>query len=672
MNQSIAWQRTKAAWRNLSQDKADTLLLLSTCFLILIPFSQHMPGWISVVWISLLGWRANLTWRGLRLPPQWILVPVAVCFAAGVYLSFGKLMGKDPGVSLLLGLLTCKLLEMHAKRDLFVVLFLCYFLLLAQFFYDQSIVVALWVLVTLSVLLCTQLTFQFSNLRPGLWQRWLLATKLLGLALPFCILTFFLFPRISGPLWGMPSDAATARSGLSDTMSPGDVSKLVLSEEMVFRVKFLNQEPRREQQYWRGFVLQEFDGKNWSAVAEPISAADPVEFSGKAILQEITLEPNNETWMFAIDLPSRAPMINDTQANSRISANRELRSRSPNFGRLRYEVSSYPNYRYGINLTEEQRKLNLQLPKGFNPDTHNFARKLSAQYPRPIDYVNQVLAHFARQNFVYTLEPEKLGRDSVDDFLFKTKAGFCAHYAGAFVVLMRAAGIPARVITGYQGGTMNTVDEYFEVRQSEAHAWTEVWLEGAGWQRVDPTIVVAPERIQAYGSQILNRRLSSGTSPLIKLSPGSLSLLLQARMVWDAINNNWNQWVLNFNQSKQRNLLSKLGFEDVDWERTALILFGIGLALTGLLSWPFLRDKKKLSPLENVYARYCKKMASRGLARLRHEGPHAYLHRIIEQLPNETRIHSINFIEKYSAIQYGNADINSQSLGQLKSLLRKC
>lgn len=670
MNQTIAWQRTKDAWRNLSQDKADTLLLLSTCFLILIPFSQHMPGWISVVWLSLLGWRANLTWRGLRLPPQWILVPVAVCFAAGVYLSFGKLMGKDPGVSLLLGLLTCKLLEMHAKRDLFVVLFLCYFLLLAQFFYDQSIVVALWVMVTLSVLLCTQLTFQFSNLRPGLWQRWLLATKLLGLALPFCILTFFLFPRISGPLWGMPSDAATARSGLSDTMSPGDVSKLVLSEEMVFRVKFSSL-PERQHLYWRGFVLTQFDGRVWQRDRSPVQDNVKVNFYGSAIHQEITLEPNNNTWLFALDLPEKAAISIDGGRQLNLNSNFESRDSIPNFSRIRYQVESFTNYRFESQLSESERLTALSLPTNFNPLSLQFAKQIAQQFTDDKQKIDAVLRHFNQNKFEYTLEPISLGRDTVDDFLFKTKAGFCEHFAGSFVFLARAMAIPARVVTGYQGGSLNTIDGYFEVRQSDAHAWAEVWLNDKGWVRIDPTAAVAPERIHAINSSAFLRQ-SSIRDSFLQLSPNTLNYALSLRMYWDAMNNSWYQWVLNFNQSKQRNLLSKLGFEDVDWERTALILFGIGLALTGLLSWPFLRDKKKLSPLENVYARYCKKMASRGLARLHHEGPHAYLHRIIEQLPNETRIHSVNFIEKYSAIQYGNADINSQSLGQLKSLLRKC
>lgn len=672
MTQSSTWQWSKASLLNLSQDKADTLLLLGTCLLILAPFSQHMPGWISVVWLSLLCWRTVLTWRGLRLPPQWLLLPIAISFAGGVYLSFGKLMGKDPGVSLLLGLLTCKLLEMHARRDLFVVLFLSYFLLLAQFLYDQSIGVALWVMLTLSVLICTQISFQYSGLRPSLRQRWTQALKLLGLAIPFCILTFFLFPRLNGPLWGMPSDTAVARSGLSDKMSPSDVSKLVLSEEIVFRAKFLNLQPSGDQQYWRGFVLQEFDGKDWKAVTEPAYPQNTIDFLGTAISQEITLEPNNETWLFAIDQPSRAPMINGSQASSKITTNRELRSQTPNYGRLRYEVASYPNFRYGKELSSQQRKINLQLPSGFNPQSIKLAQTLAEQHPRPLDYVNAILAYFPQQKFEYTLEPGKLGRDSVDDFLFRTKAGFCGHYSGAFVVLMRAAGIPARVITGYQGGSMNTVDGYFEVRQSEAHAWAEVWFEGHGWQRVDPTITVAPERIQSYGSQILNRRLSAGDSPLITLSPDSLSYLLQARMVWDALNNNWNQWVLNFNQTKQRNLLSKLGFDDVDWERTALVLFFIGLTIMALLSWPLLRDRKKLAPLESIYQKYCNKMAARGLTRFHHEGPQAYLQRIIKELPMENRAYATQFIDAYITMQYGSTAPTKQTIGQLKSLLKKC
>lgn len=670
MTQSSTWQRSKASLLNLSQDKADTLLLLGTCLLILAPFSQHMPGWISVVWLSLLCWRTVLTWRGLRLPPQWLLLPIAISFAGGVYLSFGKLMGKDPGVSLLLGLLTCKLLEMHARRDLFVVLFLSYFLLLAQFLYDQSIGVALWVMLTLSVLICTQISFQYSGLRPSLRQRWTQALKLLGLAIPFCILTFFLFPRLNGPLWGMPSDTLTARSGLSDVMSPGDVSKLVLSDEMVFRAKFSSM-PDRNQLYWRGFVLTQFDGRAWQRDKSPAREGVKVTFAGPPIQQEITLEPNNNTWLFALDIPANPALSIDTPRQIDLNSNFESRDSSPNINRIRYKVESYTNYRFENELGKSERITSLALPAGFNPRSIEFAQQIVRQFPEDKQRIAAILRHFNNQKFEYTLEPTTLGRDSVDDFLFKTKAGFCEHFAGSFVFLARAMNIPARVVTGYQGGSLNTIDGYFEVRQSDAHAWAEVWLSNQGWVRIDPTAAVAPERINAINTSVFLRQASISES-FLQLSPNTLNYALSVRMYWDALNNNWNQWVLNFNQNKQRNLLSKLGFDDVDWERTALVLFFIGLTIMALLSWPLLRDRKKLAPLESIYQKYCNKMAVRGLTRFHHEGPQAYLQRIIKELPVENRAYATQFIDDYITMQYGSTAPTKQTIGQLKSLLKKC
>lgn len=667
-----AWRQGRLALTKLSQDKADTLLLLASCFCILAPYSLHVPAWISAIWLSLLSWRAALTWRGLRLPPQWLLLPLAIVYAVGVYLSFGKLMGKDPGISLLLGLLTCKLLEMHAKRDLFVVLFLAYFLLLAQFFYDQSIPMALWVIVTLSLLLCAQLSFQFATLRPTFWRRWQQAWKILGLAIPFCILTFFLFPRISGPLWGMPDEKVAANSGLSDNVSPGDISSLALSEEIAFRAK-IDQPPARNLLYWRGYVLEDFDGRSWRAAKNPPFAAAPqISKNSGVVAQEITLEPSQNNLLFALDIPGSEAKSSETEFHSHLNAQFELRHRTPVFNRLRYSLVSYTDYQYEKTLSPQNSQKNLQLPPGFNPLSLEFALKLKQQYPTAEQQIRAVLRFFNQEKFEYTLEPQKLGRNSVDEFLFKTKAGFCEHYSSSFVFLMRAIGIPARVVTGYQGGNVNLVDGFLEIRQSDAHAWTEVWLPEQGWRRIDPTAAVAPERINSFDSSRINRRLARNQNALIDLSPASYDYVMRLRMYWDAINNGWYQWVLNFNQSKQRSLLGMLGFDEMDWERAAFGLFATGILLSLLLSWPILRNRQKLEPLDQIYQDFCIKMAKRNLPRDLHEGPLDYLKRLGQKLNQVELAKASQFIHYYIDLKYGQAQIQVEQLRQLKQLQKIC
>ncbi|HTD04254.1 DUF3488 and transglutaminase-like domain-containing protein [Undibacterium sp.] len=657
-----------ANWRKqpLSRDKADTLLLLLACVLVIVPHSAHLAWWTNAACAGLLAWRGWLTLTGRRLPPSWVLIPVSLLMMAGVYAGYGSFFGRDTGVAMLVLLLICKLLEMHARRDFFVVLFLSFFLQMTGFFYSQTMGAAVWSIVTLVLLLTAQLSFHYTGTAPSLWQRLKLGALILGLAIPLTVVAFVLFPRMQGPLWGLPGDANAGRSGLSDSMSPGNISSLALSDDIAFRVKFAGTAPPKSLLYWRGIILDQFDGRSWTQNRQPVSGSTEVSYrlAGEPIAQEIILEPSEQRWLFALDLPKAAPQPEG--AASHLSARMELRTAQPVGKRLRYQVTSYPHYALQTEINPNLLSRALELPPGYNRRTLAYAAELRKRFKDDAQIVNAVLQFFRAGKFSYTLDPPLLGENSVDDFLFNTREGFCEHYASSFVVLMRAAGVPARVVTGYQGGALNMIDGYLEVRQADAHAWAEVWLAGRGWLRVDPTAAVAPGRVS------LNTPLPRhGIAGMFSMGGGSV--LANLRMRWDALNNGWNQWVLNYNNGTQRDLLRALGFSDVDWPKLILLLFLAGSVAIGAIALPLMLNRVQIAPLDRVYFLLCRKMARKGYPRAQHEGPHAYAERLKAALPVEAYAPVQKFLALYSATKYGkDSPPEAAIVSRLKTLLAQC
>ncbi|MFZ6848173.1 transglutaminaseTgpA domain-containing protein [Undibacterium sp. RuRC25W] len=654
----------------LSRDKADTLLLLSACLFVLLPHTGHVSWWVTPACGAMLAWRAWLTLTGRRLPTSWFLLPIAAVLMLGVYQTFHTFLGREAGVTMLVLLLTCKLLEMHAKRDLFVVLFLSFFLLLSSFFYQQTIASALFALFATTLLLTAQVAFQYTGLVPSLKQKFKLIGTLIAFAIPLTLCAFLLFPRIQGPLWGLPNDAHNGRSGLSDTMAPGGISNLVLSEEIAFRAKFDQPIANKSLLYWRGVVMTDFDGKTWRPV--PTDSSKPsaeLDFSGKTIKQEIILEPQGQRWMFALDLPTGLPIVSEGRVGE-LSQSMELRSLEPIVQRRRYEISSAPQYRLQPNVSPSDMDKSLQLPNGYNPQMHQFATELRQRYSNDNDLINAVLNFFRKEAFTYTLEPPLLGINSVDDFLFKSRAGFCEHYASAFVNLMRAAKIPARIVTGYQGGYLNDVDGYFEIRQSDAHAWAEVWLKNRGWIRVDPTAAVAPERVMQNLARAIPQR---GFAGLVGNAFSGISWVNALHMRWNALNNSWNQWVLNYNHNTQRSLLDSLGFKNIDWAQLSLLFFITGSLFIAMIAFPLTRNKATLTALDRVYFSFCTKMAKQTASRSIEEGPAAYLQRLKIVLPADRLPPVERFLNFYIAAKYGKHDLSERRVVQgLKALLAAC
>jgi transglutaminase-like putative cysteine protease len=665
--------RARLALR-LTRDKSDTLLLLAAALMVLAPHVAHLPPWISALAGVTLLWRAAITWLGRRMPPVWLLAPIAVAAMGGVYLTFRTLLGRDAGVAILVLLLAFKLLEMHAKRDLFVVTFLSFFVLLTNFLYSQTIPTALFVALTLVVLLTAQQSFQYTGAVPPLGRRLRTTARLCALAAPLAALLFVGFPRIQGPLWGMPGDALGGKTGLSDSMAPGTLSTLAQSDEPAFRVRFLDAAPPQQQLYWRSIVLGDYDGRTWTRVPRKRGLQRleiAIQARGKPVRYETTMEASNTRWLALLELAGpdfRLPghRLRDTDEMEQFTAD-------PIERRLRFSASAYPEYALQAGELPERMTRWLELPSGFNPRTLALAQQLRAQLPGAdaARLSEAVLARFRTLGYDYTLEPPLLGRDAVDDFLFTSKAGFCEHYAGAYVVLMRAMGVAARVVTGYQGGERNPVDGYLTVRQSDAHAWAEIWSQEPGWRRVDPTAAVAPERVQRNLARALPRPAAFGLAPLLDLQNNPDSWLAQLRFNYGALNNSWNQWVLDYNPERQRSFLEELSSVLLNG-RSAL---GATLVLGLLYALRWRRRLQPADPLDGLYAAFCRQQARHGYARRPDEGPQRYAQRLRAMAASPEKHAAMDqFLHLYGMLKYGAGGTESRkaSLTTLKTLLPRC
>jgi protein-glutamine gamma-glutamyltransferase len=614
--------------------------LALTLFLVSAPHVQHLPLWVSALAATLLLWRAYLAYRHAPLPSRWLLMPLTLACVAAIGMSFHTLFGREVGVTLLVLLAALKLLEVHNARDAMAVIYLACFLIITNFFYSQSIATAALMCATLLVIVATWLRIQAPQIAFQAQLR--LASVMLLQAAPLMLIAFVLFPRIQGPLWGMPQDAYSS-SGLSERMEPGSLSKLTLSEAVAFRVTYANQVPRREQMYWRGPVLWNFDGRVWTTGASGFNspaqfsdAAQPVEYS-------VTLEPHNKKWLYGLDVPSSLP------PNALMNDDFQVFSKDSIVARTRYTMRSNLSYRANLDEPESQRQRGLQLPAQLNPRARQLAATWRTQSANDAAIVNTALRYFNQEKFSYTLEPPLLGRDGIDEFLFSTQQGFCEHYAAAFVYLMRAANIPARVVTGYQGGEYNKIGNYYIVRQSDAHAWAEVWLTGSGWVRVDPTAAIAPERVQKNLSAAL-----SDNSALGFMARNPPQWLLNLRMNLDAVSNQWNQWLIGYDTEKQFALLTRLGMTEVSWESLARQLMLALSIVIGALSLWLMRHLwvRERDPVQAAWLKFCKHMARAGLPRTAPEAALDYVSRISTHYPHQ-RAALFAIAQRYNELRYG-------------------
>jgi len=610
--------------------------LLLSILMVIAPHADHLPLWVSALCIVLLVWRSYLAWSGNPLPQSWLLITLTLSSLGGILIDFHTLFGREVGVTLLMLLATLKLMELRTARDAMALIFLSCFILITNFLYSQSLPTALYMLVTLMVIMTNWVHLHAPGI--AIKPRLRVAAVLLLQAIPLTLILFILFPRVPGPLWGLPQDAF-ARSGLDDTMSPGSVGRLALSDAVAFRVSYQGKPPPRSRMYWRGPVLWDFDGHNWTPGRATQGIAPQFSATGLMTKYSVTLEPHNKRWLFALDMPD------SISVPARLTDDFQLLNPEPVNERLRYEARSRLDYHANLQESPSQLQRALQLPPTLNPR----ARQLAASWRADDDQavVRRALSYFNQQNFYYTLEPPPLGRNSTDEFLFTTRRGFCEHYASAFVFLMRAAGIPARVVTGYQGGEYNAYGNYHIVRQSDAHAWAEVWLTGQGWVRIDPTAAIAPERVERG----LSAALTDNTAlPFMSRTPPLW--LRDLRLNWDALANQWNQRVLGYDSERQFAYLSRFGMESISLQ---VIYMTAGLALMiALFALYMLRHllKREQDKTQAAWLKLCRKLGRAGLPRAPHEGPWDYALRCAAARP-DLAADLTDLAARYITLRYG-------------------
>lgn len=592
-------------------------LLCLTAAVVLGLHASHLPLWLSAALAAVLGLRWWQRRRQRGRAPIYLKLPLVALLAATVIFHYGNLFGREPGSALAVGLLVLKLLETETSRDAKVAVGFACFTLMAALLSDQGMVATFIVGLGLVPALATLRALQPARVTTSLPRELLPGLGLLAAAVPLSLLGFVLVPRLDSPLWGAPP-SAQARTGLSDRMSPGDFVDLLTDDHPAMRVSFDQALPAPAQRYFRAYVMTHYDGRRWTTLPTGQSPAALEATDSQSY--RITLEPNGQQVLPALDVPLEAP------SQARLGANREVIGGKPVQDPLTYSLRSALHYRFQPELDDTARRRNLLLPTGFNPRSLALAAQWRERYGNRNDAIVQAaLSLFHDGGFNYTLAPAPLGRDAVDDFLFATHEGFCEHYSSAFTVLMRAAGVPARVVTGYQGGYWNKLGQYLLVRQSDAHAWSEVWLAGRGWVRVDPTAAVRPERV------------SLGAAAVAASQAGwqGLNWLQDLRNRWDVVNRWWSEGVIGFDALRQRGLLTPFGVRDTDTTLLSVLL-AVGSVLFAALglAWALWR-RHDADPMRAAMQTLERKLARAGIARRNSEGPQHYLLRAARALPTQ-------------------------------------
>ncbi len=626
-----------------AESTGQLLWLVAAVLAAVLPHLPHVHPWVPVMVFSIAGWRLYSAWRRRGLPSAWVRVPLTLLGFAGILLTYRQVSGIDAGSGLLMVMVAMKLLETRGHRDRAVVVFICLFLLFAAFLREQ----ALWgpvyllgaVLVAITALL--QISRSSSPVSPG--HALATAGRLLLQAVPLMAILFLLFPRVPGPFWSLPQRTGAGTTGLADSMSPGDISELALSDKVAFRVRFDGEIPRGADLYWRGPVLNRFDGRRWERrrtgyLPRLIEQIDP---QAPTVDYEITLEPSSARWLLALET-----LRSWNAKRAVLNSSFELLSFAPLDGRTSYRARASLGGATPGSMTERAWQADTWLPVGSNPRSVALAQQLRAEAGDDREFLSSILRRFREQPFYYSLTPALLGADSVDEFLFATREGFCGHYASAFAVLARAAGLPARIVTGYQGGELNPLGNYWLVRQADAHAWVEVWLDGR-WQRFDPTAAVAPERIEWGMDAAIDSGSLAGAETL-----RSSRLVDQMMMGWDAVNAAWNRWVLAFGPDSQASLLNLAGLP----ERATRYLVGIMAVMTAacmfVLAWYQQRlYRPRRNRLSRAYRELCRRTAKVTRPRRAEEGPLEYSRRAAVLRPDlATDLDSL--FDTYARLRY--------------------
>ena len=634
--------------------------LLIAQALVIIPHLLHVPLWLIGVWLGCAAWRVQVFRMRWPFPNAWVKAALMIGSGFAVYLSRGGLVGLDAAVALLITAFILKLLEVRTRRDALVLIFLGFFTVVTSYLFADSLLAALYSLLPVLALLAALVGLQQSGFAREPLAPLKLASKLLAQAIPLMLLLFVLFPRLE-PLWSLPQPKDKGTTGLSSSMTPGDLAELGQSAALAFRARFDGAIPAQSQLYWRALTLPNFDGRSWS-ISERFEASEPQwQAQGESISYSIIMQPSTQPWLFSLDVGS------SEQEDIRLMSDFRLQRRTPVNRTYQYQATSWPQALRQPQLNQRQQQEFLQLPRTGNQQTRDWAQRLRGQYLDDDALVSALLRHFNQEPYHYTLKPPLLGRDSVDEFLFSSLRGFCAHYAGAMVFTLRAAGIPARVVAGYQGGEINQAGQFVQVRQFDAHAWVEYWQRGQGWRSVDPTFEVAPERIERGLQEALQDESELFQGDIFSpLRYQHIAWVNQLRMSWENLNHSWQTKILGYQRDSQQAWL-KQWFGKVDWQVLGLTLVASAALIIALIVlWIFNPWQRQTDPVQRVLNNFQWVLRRRGFNRETGEGLRDFYQRIHQQLPESQQQAVRVFIETYEQQQYAE---QGQDLASLRAAL---
>lgn len=634
--------------------------LLIAQALVIIPHLLHVPVWLIGLWLICAAWRVQVFRMRLPFPNGWVKAALMIGSGFAVYLSRGSLVGLDAAVALLITAFILKLLEVRSRRDALVLIFLGFFSVVTSYLFADDLLAALYSILPVIALLSALVGLQQSSFAAQPLATLKLASRLIAQAIPLMVLLFVLFPRLD-PLWSLPQPKDKGTTGLSSSMTPGDLAELGQSAALAFRVRFDGAIPAQSQLYWRALTLPNFDGRSWS-ISERFEAREPEwQTQGEAISYSIIMQPSTQPWLFSLDVGS------SEQADIRLMSDFRLQRSTPVNRAYQYQATSWPQALRQPQLTQSQQQEFLQLPRSGNQQTRDWAQTLRAQYNNDDALVAALLRHFNQQPYHYTLKPPLLGSDSVDDFLFSSLRGFCAHYAGAMVFTLRAAGIPSRVVAGYQGGEVNQAGQFVQVRQFDAHAWVEYWQLGQGWRSVDPTFEVAPERIERGLQDALQDEADLFQGDFLSpLRYQHIAWVNQLRMSWESLNHSWQTKILGYQRENQQAWL-KQWLGTIDWQTLGLLLVSsAALIIAVIVLWMFKPWQRQTDPVQRILNDFQRVLRRRGFNRETGEGLRSFYQRIHQQLPPQQQQALSTFIEAYEQQQY--ADQGSE-LDGLRSAL---
>ena len=638
---------------------AGTLVFVASVLLIV----GRAPAWCVAIAFAAALWRLLVASGRIAPPKPWpgkrfAFGAVTAALVIAVAASFQTLTGLSAGTALLVVMGALKLLEGRSRRDDGIIVGVALFLLLASVLASQSLARVPFYLLTIwgACAAIATIADRSGALAPRAAFR--LSARALAMSVPLAAACFLLFPRIGGNFWALQGGGAGV-TGLSDEMSPGSISELAMEFDPVFRVRFEGQRPPQAALYWRGPVLNSFDGFTWRR--EPGRGyRSSVSMVGEPVRYRITLEPTNQRWLFALDTLAQAPrrgMFMDYDGQLSMSA--------PITTTMSYDAVSHLATRTDIPLSALGHRNETRLPAERNPRARALALEIRARTGSDEEFARAVLAWFRDNGLRYTLEPGATSIDSVDTTLFDSKLGFCGHFASAYAMLMRAAGVPARIVTGYLGGEWNPIGGYVMVSQADAHAWTEVWLDGKGWTRIDPTAAVAPERLQRGIFDLMSDALPATTTFLRKNA-----FITRLHQMWDGANHWWQEHVVEFNTSSQLNLLRELGIDSPDWEHLG---WGFGAVLVLWIAWVSLTLRRSVARLKpdrigRAWLRATRKLARVAPPRAPAEGPMDYARRIAAQRPELAD--SVSALATlYARLRFGR-DASHQDIAHLEREVR--